>query len=159
MRATLFDSLSLAKRWARQMPVIAESPVLRPVGGLWIDPVSDPVRVVLGGQEIAKSDTALRVRLPDAGPMFYMPAQHIDMNALHPSERQSTCDWGGRISYFHVIGPNGLIPNAVLFHPEPPAGVAALRGHLAFFEHLVDELWVGDARLTKGPSARTLQEA
>ncbi|SMY06530.1 DUF427 domain-containing protein [Flavimaricola marinus] len=105
------------------------------------------VRIELAGQVIAQSQAAVRVVGATEAPLYYVPAHHVDMDRLHPSDRQGKSDWGGRIAYFHLIGPEGLIPEAVWFFPEPPPEYRALRSHLAFFPQAVDEAWVGQARV------------
>lgn len=123
------------------------SPAVPAPDDVVVEPVAEVVRIRHGQRSLADTQAALRVTGAGPAPFYFLPAQHVDMNRLHPSDRSGISDWGGRITYFHLIGPDGLIPNAVWFLPEPAPGLDALRLHLAFFPQAVDEAWVGATRV------------
>lgn len=110
-----------------------------------LEKTEQTLRVVLAGEEIAWTDGGIKVSVASDAPRYFFPAKHVRMDKLHPSSRQSHCTWFGRVAFFHLIGPRGLIRNAVWFYPEPNPGFEPIRNLLAFYSQAVDEAWIDNA--------------
>ena len=61
-------------------------------------------------------------------PTFYLPAQHVDTEKLHPARGSSWCEWKGSARYWAV----DRIPVAWSYD-EPRPGFEALRDHFGFY--------------------------
>lgn len=143
-------SFGLPALWAAR----PDQPAIPAPHDVAVEPVLDPVRIAQGGRSVVDTTAALRVVGAGQLPVYFVPARDVDMNRLHISERTGQSDWGGRIACFHLIGPDGLIPDAVWFLPEPAPGLEALHLHLAFCPQSMDEIRVGDARVDRCAAGR-----
>jgi uncharacterized protein (DUF427 family) len=160
---TVTPMIRLVSGLSALFPARSREPAVPAPDDIRVEPVADQVRIGLDGRTLVDTQAAFRVVGAGPAPFFFVPAQHVDMNRLHISERSDVSDWGGRIAYFHLIGPAGLIPNAVWFFPDPAPGLEAIRLHLAFYPQAVDEVWVGRTRVSPysdaPPGAWDLPEA
>lgn len=114
-----------------------------------VEPSTRPVRIVLGGREIARSDRALRVLETSHPPSIYVPAEDFSDGALRPSgARRTFCEWKGFATYWDVHGGEEVRPAAGWSYPEPVAAFAALAGHVAVYPGRMDACFLGDERVT-----------
>lgn len=86
-----------------------------------------------GNTVIGESDHVINLTEGSYGPVLYVPRADIDMALLEKTERQSTCPWKGKASYYSVKTPEGTLPNAVWSYEAPIAGMEGIAGHLAFY--------------------------
>lgn len=113
-----------------------------------VEPSARPVRIVLGGREIARSDRALRVLETSHPPTIYVPAADWALGALTPSgARRTFCEWKGFATYWDVRGGEEVRPAAGWSYPEPVAAFAALRDHVAVYPGRMDACFLGDERV------------
>ena len=116
-----------------------------------IEPEVRPVRIVLGGETIAKTARALRVLETFHPPTYYLPPDAFVPGALEPAPGRSLCEWKGAASYFTVRGGTRVERSAAWSYPEPFAAYAALRDHLAVYAGRMDACFVGEERVTPQP--------
>lgn len=116
-----------------------------------LEPTSQPVRVVLGGETIADSSRALRLLETSHPPSYYIPSEDVCTDVLQPTEASSYCEWKGRAIYVDLVVGDVRSPRAAWAYPDPAERYAALRGHFAFYPHLVDACFVGDERVRPQP--------
>lgn len=105
-----------------------------------VEPGSERVRVVAGGQLIADSASPLVLREAGHPPVHYLPRADAVMDRLEASARTTWCPYKGEASYFHIRLDDRLIEDAVWSYEEPSPAVGAIRGHLAFYPAKVDAL-------------------
>lgn len=112
-----------------------------------LEPVPQRIIVRLGRALVADTTRALRVLETHHAPTYYLPLQDIHAT-LRPAQGSSYCEWKGVARYFDVLAGSATGPRAAWAYESPTAGFAALDGHVAFYAALMDEAWVGDARVT-----------
>ncbi len=98
---------------------------LTPAGGAYVIRAGDLV--------IGKTDHAIKLTEGSSAPVLYVPRADLDMTLLDKTDRQSTCPWKGRASYYSVKTPSGTLNNVVWSYETPIAGVEGIAGHLAFY--------------------------
>ncbi|GGX21388.1 hypothetical protein GCM10010297_48550 [Streptomyces malachitofuscus] len=95
-----------------------------------IEPSERHVRVVHGGQVLADSDRALVLHETGCPPRYYIPPEDVRLDLLTPSDTRTHCPFKGDASYWSLPDAADL----VWAYPEPKADVAAIKGHLCFYE-------------------------
>ncbi len=115
-----------------------------------LEPVPHRIRVVLGGETVAETSSALRVLETHHAPTYYLPPADI-LAELRPTQGSSFCEWKGAARYFDIVTPAATAQRAAWAYDKPTARFAALAGYVAFYAGLVDEAWVGDLRVIPQP--------
>ena len=108
-----------------------------------VEPVGEEVVVVLGGVEIVRTSTALRVLETSHPPVYYVPADAVLAGVLAGTERQSWCEFKGMASYVTVTAGGRREVDAGWTYPAPTRGYARLAGHVAFYPARMDSCSVG----------------
>ncbi|MHB9858877.1 DUF427 domain-containing protein [Streptomyces sp. YIM S03343] len=94
------------------------------------------VRVVHDGRILAETDRPLVLRETGYPPRYYLPAEDVRLDLLTPSDKHTVCPFKGTASYWSVPdGPKDLVWS----YPDPKPEVAAIKGHLCFYEAEVSE--------------------
>jgi len=88
------------------------------------------VRVVRDGQVLADSERPLVLRETGCPVRFYLPAEDVRLDLLTPSDTHTYCPFKGTASYWSL--PDA--PDLVWSYPDPKPDVAAIKGHLCFYE-------------------------
>ena len=103
-------------------------------------PSSRRVEIVVGGQTVADTKRArflFETRLPTR---YYIPPEDIRMDLLAASDKASQCPYKGKARYYSVKTGQELFPDIVWSYPDPIAECPKIKGHLCFFNELVDEI-------------------
>ncbi len=116
-----------------------------------LEPVSQRVRIVLGGQTIADTGAALRVLETSHPPTYYLPPDAFAPGVLVASARSSFCEWKGRTRYWSLRTAGRTVPDVGWSYPDPSPAFAALRDHVAVYAGPMDSCWVGDEQVTPQP--------
>lgn len=117
-----------------------------------VEPVTERIRVVVDGIDVASSTGALRVIETAGAPVYYLPPADVRRNLLAPSRHASACEWKGAASYWTLMAPSGrVVPNAAWSYERPLPGYEAITGYVAFYAWAVDEAWVGEERAEPQP--------
>jgi uncharacterized protein (DUF427 family) len=95
-----------------------------------IEQGSRRVRVVRDGQVVAESTRPLLLRETGCPVRYYLPGEDVAMELLTPSDTTTYCPFKGTASYWSL--PDA--PDFVWSYPEPKPEVAAIKGHLCFYE-------------------------
>ena len=98
------------------------------------------IEVVLGGQVVARTGSALRVLETSHPPTYYLPWSSFTRGALRPASGSggSACEWKGRASYLDLVGGDRVAEQAAWFYPSPTAAFAAIVDHVALYPAMVD---------------------
>jgi uncharacterized protein (DUF427 family) len=106
----------------------------------WIHIEESPrrVRVSFGGKTIADSKHALLLRERKCLPVYYFPNPNVHMDLLHPTSHRTHCPYKGDASYWSIKAGAKVAENAAWSYVDPPASVAAIKGHLAFQWNAMD---------------------
>ena len=100
------------------------------------------VRVILGGETVADTKRArflFETRLPTR---YYIPQEDVRMDLLVPSDKTTACPYKGKARYWSVKVGDEVFPDIVWSYPDPIAEIPKIKGHLCFFNELVDEISV-----------------
>jgi uncharacterized protein (DUF427 family) len=103
-----------------------------------IEPIPERVRVVWHGRTIGDSKTALELREANYPPVVYVPRADMDMSALEPTARVTTCPYKGEANYYSITDGKARNDNAVWTYELPKAGVGEIGSHLAFYPDKVE---------------------
>ncbi len=100
------------------------------------------VEVVVGGVTVADTRRArflFETRLPTR---YYIPPEDVRMDLLVPSDKATACPYKGKARYWSVKIGGEVFPDIVWSYPEPIPECPKIKGHLSFFNELVDEIRV-----------------
>jgi uncharacterized protein (DUF427 family) len=98
------------------------------------------VRVVFNGQVIADTRRALTLREASYPPVQYIPREDAAMALLQRTDHASHCPYKGNAAYYSIRTEGRGAENAVWTYEDPYPGVAAIKGHLAFYPDRVDRI-------------------
>ena len=112
-----------------------------------VEPSTRRIRVIVGGIVLAESERAQRVLETSHPPCWYIPAEDVRMDLLVRTERRTICEFKGEASYYRLAAAPGGRGDLAWSYLDPRPGLAAIRGHLAFYAGRVDEAWVDDERV------------
>ena len=116
-----------------------------------LEPVTERIRIVLGGETIASTTAAMRVLETTHPPTYYIPPGAFIPGALTPSARSSFCEWKGHAEYCNVTGGGQTRHDAGWFYPAPTPAFEALRGFVAVYCRSMESCWVGEEQATPQP--------
>lgn len=108
---------------------MADHITIRPATGTWV--------VRAAGAVIGESQNALELVEGDYPPVIYFPRQDLAMAFFDATDMTSTCPYKGVASYYTIGAKSGPIPNAAWSYETPSDGVAAMKGHIAFFHEKI----------------------
>jgi len=109
------------------------------------------VQVLFNGVIIVDSIQAFRVLETSHPPVYYIPKQDIQMKYLSPTDRNTFCEFKGAAIYYSIQVGNKAAANAAWSYPNPSAGYAEIRDHLAFYPALMDQCFVDGEMVTPQP--------
>ena len=101
------------------------------------------LRIVHAGIVLADTTRGLRTLETSHPPTYYFPPHDIAMALLTPSPRGgSFCEWKGRAVYWDVAIGDAVLASVGWSYPQPTAGFAALKDHIAFYAAPFDDVTV-----------------
>ncbi len=104
-----------------------------------VEPMAARIVVVLGGETIIDTTSAVRVLETSHPPAYYLPRSDVAAGAMMPADGQSWCEFKGRASYLSLIGGGLVADRAAWFYPNPSPG----------FEQLVDKIALYPGRMDR----------
>lgn len=107
-----------------------------------VEPTSELVEVVLGGEVVARTTTALRVLETSHAPTYYLPRSAFAEGSLVPADESSFCEWKGVAAYLDVVGGGAVAARAAWRYPTPTPPFAALVDHVAVYPGRMDRCLV-----------------
>ncbi|MGI8608258.1 MAG: DUF427 domain-containing protein [Candidatus Dormibacteria bacterium] len=109
---------------------------------------SKRVEVFVAGHLLASTTAALRVLETSHPPVYYIPLDDIDGEALVPSDRHTYCEFKGAASYYDLVVEGATTRNAGWYYPSPSRGYEALADHVAFYPGRVERCLVDGEEVT-----------
>jgi uncharacterized protein (DUF427 family) len=91
------------------------------------------VEIYAGELCIAHTTQAIRVLETGSPPTFYLAPECVALSRLQASDRRTFCEWKGRAEYFHVLGSNGQVDNAMWRYPDAFDAAADIAGWFACY--------------------------
>lgn len=109
-------------------------------------------QVWFGGTLVAKSDRCLVVTETDHQDRLYFPESDVRWELFHPSNHSTVCPFKGRASYWSLEGADSDFDNVVWTYRTPLPEVAAIAGHVCFYDDalrvVVVEDWPDGSQVT-----------
>jgi uncharacterized protein (DUF427 family) len=105
-------------------------------------PSSREVRVVSGGEEIARSRRALFLFETGMPTRYYLPPEDVRSEFLQPSRHRTTCPYKGHASYWSIRVRNVFCENAVWAYCDPLPECPRIRGRFCFYPEKVERIEV-----------------
>ncbi len=119
-----------------------------------IAPVAATIKAVVNGQVIAESASALVMHETRYAPVFYFPAQDVDMALLKTADHHTYCPFKGNANHWTLTTGADQSSPAAWQYGDPFDESSAVKGHIAFVWDMIDE-WYRDDELLSAPTAET----
>ncbi|MFT5539221.1 MAG: hypothetical protein ACI82H_000738 [Alphaproteobacteria bacterium] len=100
------------------------------------------VRVMLAGEEIARTTEARFLFESNHQTRYYIPSDDIRMDMLEASPTRTSCPYKGDAIYYHARIDGKLIEDIAWSYPDPIAECPRIKGLICFFDERVDEILV-----------------
>ncbi|MCU1352782.1 MAG: hypothetical protein JWM05_1991 [Acidimicrobiales bacterium] len=120
-----------------------------------IEPAGRRVTVRVGDKVVADTTAALILNEAGYRPVPYIPINDVDQTMLRSSPTSTYCPYKGDASYYSIVGPHGVIEDAIWTYEHPYAAVEAIAGHLAFYADRVQITEAADALGADGPNVQS----
>lgn len=106
------------------------------------------VRIVFAGEEIVRSERALRVLETAGPPTIYVPKKDVLINCLVPVDGTTICEWKGEASYFDLEWKGKSTRRAAWHYPDPYPGYERLNEYVSFYPGRADAAYLDDELVT-----------
>ena len=119
---------------------MTEKPVLQPGPDhpITVTPNHNRVVVTVAGKVVADTRKALTLQESTYPPVQYVPLADVDSSLLEPSSSSTYCPYKGDANYYSIPLGGDRSTDAVWEYREPYGPVAAIKGHVAFWDGRVD---------------------
>lgn len=104
------------------------------------------VRVRRGSHLIAETRRSMRVLETSHPPVFYIPPDDVDLEALSVNDRRTFCEFKGEATYWDLELEHP-VPSVAWSYPNPSPGFEQITDRLAFYPSKVD-CYVGNEKVT-----------
>jgi uncharacterized protein (DUF427 family) len=98
------------------------------------------VRVHFNGRVVADTKRALTLQEATLPAVQYIPREDADLSLLERTAHKTHCPYKSDAAYYTIRADGRAAENAVWTYEEPFPGVAAIKGHLAFYPNRVDRI-------------------
>lgn len=114
-------------------------------------PCAKRVRVVVNGKTVADTLRAWLLLERGKRPAYYFPREDVRGDLLEPSPHRSRSTQIGEASFWTLTVGGRRLENALWSYDEPNAGIAAIKGLLAFDPGTVDHWYEEDEEVFGHP--------
>ena len=113
-----------------------------------VEPVTEKLRVVLDGVEIANSKQGFRVLETSHPPTYYIPKRDIRMEYLVECSGKSTyCEFKGSATYYSVQVGKKQAVNCAWSYANPTSRFESIKDYVSFYANKMDECYVADEKV------------
>jgi uncharacterized protein (DUF427 family) len=112
-----------------------------------VEPSTERIRIVLGGELILDTVDSLRVLETSHPPVYYVPRAAFGPGVLEPAQGSSFCEFKGPAQYLTVRGGGVVAESAAWFYPDPAQGYEALADRVAVYPGRMDYCEVAGERV------------
>lgn len=116
-----------------------------------LEPCSKRIQIIFNNITLVDSQRTYRLLETSHPPTYYIPPEDIKMEYLHPTDKQSYCEWKGSANYYTIRVEDKQIINAAWYYPNPTPDYAAIQDHVAFYPSQMDECYVDEEKVTSQP--------
>ncbi len=100
------------------------------------------VEVFFNNILIADSSQVKRVIEKGTPPVYYIPAEDVEMKYLSKSGKSSQCMWKGEAAYYSVRVHDKEAEHAAWSYEDPKPGYGDIEGYLAFYSQPMQACYV-----------------
>jgi uncharacterized protein (DUF427 family) len=100
------------------------------------------VRVMLAGEEVARSTDARFLFETNHQVRYYIPESDARMDLMEPSDTRSSCPYKGDAVYFSARINGELLDDIAWSYPDPIPECPKIKGLICFFNERVDDILV-----------------
>ena len=118
-----------------------------------VRPTDRTVEVVLGGEVVCRTTSALQVLETSHPPTWYLPRADFISGALQPAPGSSVCEWKGAARYLDLHGGGRTVARASWYYPDPSPGFEQLRDHVAVYAASMDACLVDGVPVEPQPGS------
>ncbi len=68
----------------------------------------------------------------------YFPPESIKKEYFQKSDKQTTCPWKGRASYYHIVIEDRVESDAAWYYPEPKDKAKQIKDYVAFYKGVTE---------------------
>lgn len=111
-----------------------------------LESVAQPLRVVYGGVQLARTERGYRVCETASAATYYFPPEDVEITLLQPTGGRSHCEWKGIAHEYAAHDRIALAWSYLEVYPE----FAALKNWFAFYPRAAD-CYVGDEKAGAQP--------
>ncbi len=116
-----------------------------------LEPSPRRIRIILGGETIAETTAAWRVLETFHPPSWYLPQAAFAPGVLRPAAGESFCEWKGLARYWTLASGGRVETRVGWSYPQPTAGFAPIRDHVAVYAGRMDACFVDEERVVPQP--------
>jgi uncharacterized protein (DUF427 family) len=103
-----------------------------------LEPEPERVRVRLGGEVLADSNSALLVKETKHEPVLYLPRDDVRLDLFEPTEHTTFCPFKGEASYWTLRLETRIEENVAWSYQDPFEEVSGLKDYMAFYPERVE---------------------
>lgn len=107
-----------------------------------VEPSSERIVLVLGGEVIVDTTESLRVLETSHPPAYYLPCTAFADGSLVPAAGSSFCEFKGSAKYLTVRGGDAAAERSAWYYPNPSPGFEQLVDHVAVYPAAMDSVTV-----------------
>ena len=116
-------------------------------------PSSREVRVVLGGEEVARTTRAHFLFETNLPVRYYIPREDVRTDLLEPTASATRCPYKGEAVYWQAAIGGRVYEDIVWSYPDPIPECPKIRGLMCFYNENVDAILV-DGEETEKPKTK-----
>lgn len=121
-----------------------------------VRPSSREVKVVFGGETIARTRRGLFLFETGLPTRYYIPPEDVRTELLTPSQATSICPYKGTASYWSLTIGGRVAENAVWAYESPLPECPRIKGHFCFYPEKVEQVSVEQAGLPEDTAEGSL---
>ena len=112
-----------------------------------VESMSERIRIIFNGIEIANTVNAYRVLETSHPPSYYLPQADLEMEYFTSTPRRTFCEFKGEATYWTINVGDQTAGDAAWMYTQPSKGYEIITNHLAFYASRMQECYVGDERV------------
>ncbi len=112
-----------------------------------IEPVTEHIKIVYGGVEIANSNKSFRILETSHPPTYYLPISSFVEGSLVATDRTSFCEFKGVAIYYHIEAKGLSSDFAAWGYQNPNEKYSSLKNHISVYASRMDACFIGSEQV------------
>lgn len=106
------------------------------------------IKIIFNDVVIADTSRAKRVLETSHPPSYYIPSEDIALEYVHPTSRQTMCEWKGICKHYSIVVAGKSILYAGWSYFAPTPDFVDIQDHYSFYARPMDACYVNDELVT-----------